>query len=102
MSLISHGQVTLHRDRRHTEVSTVLSPSFIHMSEQPPRVLIVDDDENLARLISKYLVDHGFEVSLEHVGIVAAQRIANEQPDLVVLDVMLPGADGLTLSLIHI
>lgn len=61
------------------------------------RILIVEDDLRLAQLTCDYLAGHGFVVSLEHDGAFAVQRILKEQPDLVVLDLMLPGEDGFSI-----
>ena len=60
-------------------------------------ILIVEDDERLANLTQEYLIRNGLEVGVETDGNRAIRRIISEQPDLVVLDVMLPGADGLTI-----
>lgn len=60
-----------------------------------PRLLLVEDDARLASLVSEYLRSHGHDVSIEHRGDRAAERILAERPDLVILDVMLPGEDGL-------
>ena len=65
--------------------------------ERLPRILIVEDDERLASLTQEYLIRNGLEVGVETDGNRAIRRIISEQPDLVVLDVMLPGADGLTI-----
>ncbi|MDP1539043.1 MAG: response regulator [Moraxellaceae bacterium] len=65
--------------------------------ESPPRILIVEDDQRLAELTQEYLIRNGMEVSIESDGLRAIRRIIDEQPDLVVLDLMLPGADGLTI-----
>lgn len=62
-----------------------------------PRILIVEDDTRLASLTKEYLEGNGFQISVESDGSSAAERIANEQPDLVILDVMLPGEDGLSI-----
>jgi two-component system response regulator RstA len=61
------------------------------------RILIVEDDERLAALTREYLEMNGLEVSVEDNGLKAISRIVDEQPDLVVLDLMLPGADGITV-----
>jgi two-component system response regulator RstA len=61
------------------------------------RILIVEDDERLASLTRDYLQNNGLTVSVESHGGVAVERIRNEQPDLVVLDLMLPGEDGLSI-----
>jgi len=60
-----------------------------------PRVLIVEDDPKLAALVRDYLARNGFEVDIEHRGDTSVDRIRHEQPDAVVLDLMLPGLDGL-------
>lgn len=61
------------------------------------KVVIVEDDVRLAKLISDYLTKHGFTTIIEHRGDSAIYRITKEQPDLVVLDLALPKIDGLTV-----
>lgn len=65
--------------------------------DQSAKILIVEDDERLAELTSDYLTNNGLSVSVEHNGAVAVDRIKAEQPDLVILDLMLPGEDGLSV-----
>ena len=60
-------------------------------------ILIVEDDERLAGLTREYLESNGLQVSVEGDGAVAVDRIKNESPDLVILDLMLPGEDGLSV-----
>ncbi len=62
-----------------------------------PRILIVEDEEKIATLQRDYLLQAGFEVSLLHEGGAAAEHIVATAPDLVILDLMLPGEDGLTI-----
>ena len=59
------------------------------------RILLVEDDTELASLIAGYLSKRGFVVLHEGRGDAAVERIRTEQPELVVLDLMLPGASGL-------
>ncbi|MCI8955955.1 MAG: response regulator transcription factor [Eubacterium sp.] len=58
------------------------------------KILIVDDDENIANLISLYLTKECFETKTEHDGQSALNTFKNYNPDLVLLDIMLPGIDG--------
>lgn len=66
-------------------------------AENSYRILIVEDDERLATLTQDYLRKNDLDVAIETDGSRAISRIVKEQPDLVVLDVMLPGSDGLTV-----
>jgi len=61
------------------------------------RVLVVEDDRKTADLVATYLRHAGHDVAVEHAGDRAAARLDRESFDLVVLDLMLPGVDGLTL-----
>jgi two-component system response regulator RstA len=60
-------------------------------------VLIIEDDERLATLTGDYLRANGFQVSLESDGARGVERILELQPDLVILDLMLPGEDGMSI-----
>ncbi|MCE9851160.1 response regulator transcription factor [Shewanella chilikensis] len=60
-------------------------------------ILLVDDDQELTELLSGFLTKNGFEVRTEANGVNAARRIIDERPRLVVLDVMLPEMDGLSI-----
>jgi len=61
------------------------------------RVLVVEDDRKTADLVSLYLRHDGHTVVVEHAGDAAFARLSREAFDLVVLDLMLPEVDGLTL-----
>ncbi len=67
------------------------------VEQEPPRVLIVEDDQRLAELTRDYLLANGMQAEIESDGAQAAERIIVEQPDLVILDVMLPGESGLQI-----
>ncbi len=58
------------------------------------KILIVDDDENIAELISLYLLKECFETEIVYDGEEALKAFASFNPDLVLLDLMLPGIDG--------
>jgi DNA-binding response OmpR family regulator len=64
-------------------------------SEPEIRVVYVEDDERLARLTSTYLTSHRIEVTLVTRGDLAVAEVMRVRPDVVLLDLMLPGADGL-------
>lgn len=60
----------------------------------PQRILVVDDDRQIVRLVRSYLEQAGYEVHVAYEGESALHAIRSEKPDLVVLDLMLPGRDG--------
>jgi DNA-binding response OmpR family regulator len=62
-----------------------------------PSVLIVEDDPSVARLLELMLGVEGMDTEVVAEGATARVRLAGPATDLVVLDVMLPGVDGLTL-----
>jgi len=61
----------------------------------PDRILIVEDESKLAALLRDYLVQEGFEVSMLHRGDEVEPWMAEHDVDLVLLDLMLPGKNGL-------
>ena len=60
-------------------------------------IFIVEDEPQIARLVKDYLVSSGFSAAVEANGNKVIERIKNEKPDLMLLDIMLPGKDGLTI-----
>ena len=60
------------------------------------KILVVDDEELLVKGIRFNLQNEGYEVITGSTGVEAIQKVQNEHPDLVVLDVMMPEMDGLT------
>jgi two-component system phosphate regulon response regulator OmpR len=76
------------------------------MSTTPPvatdgtvnaHVLVVDDDERLRRLLVRYLTDHGFRVTAAADAAEARASLRSLRPDLMILDVTMPGETGLEL-----
>jgi DNA-binding response OmpR family regulator len=63
--------------------------------DPPGRIMVVDDDLTLADVVGRYLIRDGHRVECVPDGSAALRRIEEEPPDLVVLDLMLPGVDGL-------
>lgn len=62
--------------------------------ERPARVLVVDDEEIIVEMLTMGLNYEGFEVSVARTGYEALEQARSAKPDIVVLDVMLPGIDG--------
>ncbi len=62
------------------------------------RILVVDDDREVVRLIRAYLEQAGFEVLAAHDGDTAVHVIRRDRPDLLLLDLMLPGKDGWAIT----
>jgi two-component system alkaline phosphatase synthesis response regulator PhoP len=62
------------------------------------RILVVDDDKQIVRLVSSYLEEAGFVALSAHDGESAMHLLRAERPDLVVLDIGLPGHDGLEIT----
>jgi DNA-binding response OmpR family regulator len=60
-----------------------------------PQVLVVDDDPTVSEVVARYLEHAGYDVSVVADGRVALDKAIADPPDLVVLDLMLPGMDGL-------
>lgn len=65
---------------------------------QSERILVVDDDPALRELLSAYLGDNGFSVDLAADGAEMRRAMARTMPDAIILDLMLPGEDGLALT----
>ena len=62
--------------------------------KEKPSILVVDDDENISRLVSLYLEREGYDVRCAARGDEAVSEFTRLPPDLMLLDVMLPGMDG--------
>ncbi len=68
------------------------------MRDMKPRVLVVDDDERIAASVRRALDYAGYDVSVAHNGPAAVAAAGSGDPDLIVLDVMMPGYDGLEVA----
>lgn len=60
-------------------------------------VLLAEDDSRLANLVKDYLGNHGFNVVIESAGPSVVRKVKDLNPDIVILDIMLPGKDGLSI-----
>jgi two-component system, OmpR family, alkaline phosphatase synthesis response regulator PhoP len=65
------------------------------MEAKPEKILVVDDEEHIIELVELYLSKEGYQVVKATDGDEAVEKFADEKPDLLVLDIMLPGRDGL-------
>lgn len=67
------------------------------MSEQTPSVLVVDDDRDICQNMADILADFGFHVDVAHDGAAALELVRRPPYDVALLDLKMPGMDGLTL-----
>ena len=74
------------------------TPGVTAAGDRPVRVLVVDDDENLRRLVTAYLAREGYDLTEAADGNAALREAERTLPDLVVLDLMLPGVGGLQVA----
>jgi two-component system OmpR family response regulator len=65
--------------------------------QKPTRALIVDDDREICALLCTYLADFGIAARGVHDGAAMRRAMTEQVPDVIILDLMLPGEDGLTL-----
>ena len=61
------------------------------------KILVIDDEEGITKLVSAYLEPEGYEVIIKQDGVEGLKAARAAKPDLVVLDIMLPGMDGIEL-----
>ena len=61
-------------------------------------ILVVDDDPGIRRLLTRYLTEQGYQTAAVNDGKGMDQWLQSNQPDLIILDLMLPGEDGLSLT----
>jgi len=66
--------------------------------DKPTNLLIVDDDEHICRTLGRYLKSEGFQVRCATDGTLMWQLLESTQLDLIILDPILPGVDGITLT----
>ena len=68
------------------------------MSEQQPSIYVVDDDAGIRDLLSEYLTTQGFSIRTASGAVELDNLLAEARPDLLVLDLMMPGEDGLSIA----
>ena len=72
-------------------------PLFVRIKKMTAKILIVDDEPNIIKLIEAYLKPEGYQLFTAADGVSGLKAAQAYQPDLIVLDIMLPGIDGLEL-----
>ncbi|MFD2871394.1 response regulator [Mucilaginibacter ximonensis] len=76
------------------EFTSPVLPKPVRKFDRDPLVVIVEDDKNFAIILQDYSRDHGYKSVVVNEGTDAVQTIKDNQPDAVILDIMLPGKDG--------
>ena len=64
------------------------------MAEPRGKILVVDDEFNVAQVLAEYLTEQGYQVATAHGGIEALTKIDLEKPQVILLDIRMPGMDG--------
>src|SRR5262245_30325888 len=68
------------------------------LADDAPHILVVDDDQRIRDLLGNYLRTNGYRVTTAEDAAVARSSMRNLAFDLIILDVMMPGEDGLSLA----
>ncbi len=71
---------------------------MVTQMDSKKKILVVDDDPGLRELLQEYLTSQGYQVATVADGIAMERHLQQDAADLVILDLMLPGEDGLTLA----
>jgi two-component system OmpR family response regulator/two-component system response regulator RstA len=87
----------MQQSRISTLAHSVSRDNDVSLSQEPQRVLLIEDDVDLATLTAAYLGKQNLDITIEHHGDNALARILEINPQLIVLDVMLPGMDGIEI-----
>jgi two-component system OmpR family response regulator len=78
--------------------STSLTDPLEEAGNRQPHILIVDDDRSLRALIRDFLVGEGYDVDEAEDGVSMRSALARRPADIIILDVMMPGEDGLSIA----
>ncbi|HDL01760.1 MAG TPA: response regulator [candidate division Zixibacteria bacterium] len=61
------------------------------------KIFIVDDEPEITEIVDTFLTEHGFQVLTENKPTLAIQKAKNYKPDVILLDIMMPGIDGYSI-----
>jgi two-component system, OmpR family, phosphate regulon response regulator OmpR len=85
-----------------SETATTSTPAATRAGEVPadnaPHILVVDDDQRIRDLLSRFLLENGFRVTSANDAASARSALRGLAFDLIILDVMMPGEDGVTFA----
>ena len=81
-----------------SETERVASEPIVRVDDASPHLLVVDDDRRLRALLQRYLLENGFRVTTASDAAEARTHLANLDFDLIIMDVMMPGESGLSLT----
>lgn len=81
-----------------TSTATPANVAAANVSDDAAHVLIVDDDQRIRELTARYLTTSGFRVTMAQDAAAARQALKGLTFDLIILDIMMPGEDGLSLA----
>ncbi len=95
-SLDTHGLIMRIKAHINTHLSTHLTANTPERSD----ILIVDDDDNLRELLRQQLSDRGYTIRTASNGLAAIQSVRAHRPDLLILDVLMPGISGFDVAAI--
>jgi two-component system phosphate regulon response regulator OmpR len=78
-------------------METAMPAADVPVNDNAPHLLIIDDDKRIRTLLARYLGEHGFRVTAAADAADARRRLSGLAFDLLIVDVMMPGEDGMTL-----
>ena len=93
-NLLDGASATVHTDIAQRTSVQGKAASDEKAEKGTKRILVVDDEEDIVKLVKMYLEHHRYEVITANDGQVGLEKAKTEKPDLIVLDLMLPKMDG--------
>jgi len=84
----------LEKDEKDKKAEKETCPPYEALGRRVKRILVVDDTEDIVKLVKMYLEHHCYEVIIARDGQEGLEKAKTEKPDLIVLDLMLPKMDG--------
>lgn len=82
----------------HSEIHNASRSKTDKVADEAPHLLVIDDDRRIRELLSRYLGDHGFRVSVAADAAAARRKLNSLEFDLLIVDIMMPGETGLSFT----